>query len=154
MNRSKGFTLIELIIVIIILGILAVTAAPKFIDLKRESIISTMQGITASLNSVATLVHTKALIKGINNQEAATIDVLGQTINIAYGYPDGTVDGIVKLIELSGNWKQRKSSYTGAWVYWHGNIHEDAHPAQCYIRYERAVNATTRPHITFQDNGC
>ena len=45
MKRSAGFTLIELVIVIIILGILAVTAAPKFLNLRGGARESTLKGM-------------------------------------------------------------------------------------------------------------
>jgi MSHA pilin protein MshA len=51
MQTEKGFTLIELIIVIIILGVLAVTSAPKFIDLSSDAKAASMIAIGATLNS-------------------------------------------------------------------------------------------------------
>ena len=53
MNKKQaGFTLIELIIVIVILGILAVTAAPKFLDLQGDAKKSTLQGIDGAIAMV------------------------------------------------------------------------------------------------------
>ena len=51
--QQRGFTLIELVIVIVILGILAVTAAPRFIDLQGDARASTLQGAKAALTSGA-----------------------------------------------------------------------------------------------------
>ena len=60
--KQEGFTLIELIVVIVILGILAVTAAPKFIDLQGDARASTLQGLAGAMKGAATLVHGKALV--------------------------------------------------------------------------------------------
>ena len=51
MKKQAGFTLIELVIVIIILGILAVTAAPKFLNLQDDAKKSAAQGVQAALSS-------------------------------------------------------------------------------------------------------
>lgn len=45
MRKSNGFTLIELIVVIVILGILAVSAAPKFIDLQSDARAAVVNGL-------------------------------------------------------------------------------------------------------------
>ncbi|MGL4893853.1 MAG: type II secretion system protein, partial [Shewanella sp.] len=45
MKKQQGFTLIELVVVIIILGILAVTAAPKFINLQGDARVSALNGL-------------------------------------------------------------------------------------------------------------
>ena len=63
-SQQKGFTLIELVVVIVILGILAATAAPKFIDLTSDAKTSVMQGVQGSVNSAINLAHAKALVAG------------------------------------------------------------------------------------------
>ena len=64
MKQQKGFTLIELIIVIIILGILAVTAAPRFFNFASDARASTVQGMEGSVKAASALV----LCEGFNRR--------------------------------------------------------------------------------------
>lgn len=51
MSRNQGFTLIELVIVIVILGILAVYAIPRFVDLSGSADTASLKGVAAALSS-------------------------------------------------------------------------------------------------------
>ncbi len=63
--KSKGFTLIELVVVIIIIGVLAVTAAPKFIDLSSDAKTGVLQSISGSMKSMISLVKVKSYASGL-----------------------------------------------------------------------------------------
>ncbi len=54
-NNQKGFTLIEIIVVIVILGIIAVTAIPRYIDMQVEAETAALDGVAGALNSAAAI---------------------------------------------------------------------------------------------------
>jgi len=65
-RKQKGFTLIELIIVIIILGILAVTAAPKFLDIQSDAQVSAMSGIAGAVRSSSQIARSAFLMNKVD----------------------------------------------------------------------------------------
>jgi MSHA pilin protein MshA len=90
-QQQRGFTLIELIIVIVILGILAVTAAPKFIDIQGDATASTLKGVRAALQGGSQLVYAKSAIANIQRDATGSIVTGGQTVPTIYGYPSASV---------------------------------------------------------------
>lgn len=91
MNKQAGFTLIEIIAVIVILGILSAVALPKFVNLGGEARIAKMQGAAGSLNSAAVLLHSKWLAQGSPTAAGRTVDFEGGSLDAAAdmvnGYP-------------------------------------------------------------------
>ena len=105
--NSKGFTLIELIVVIVILGILAVTAAPKFINLNADAQTATLQGVKATMQGAAAKVHSKSLVKGNQRTETDTVNIgdgAGSAndgeLAITFGYPLANAGEWQRLISL------------------------------------------------------
>ncbi|MEI6893962.1 MAG: prepilin-type N-terminal cleavage/methylation domain-containing protein [Colwellia sp.] len=92
MKKEQGFTLIELVVVIVILGILAVTAAPKFINLQSDAKTATVMALGGALKSANSLVYTKSIIAGNETQGYAEnptviIDSAGTLVELNNGYP-------------------------------------------------------------------
>ncbi|MFC4699712.1 prepilin-type N-terminal cleavage/methylation domain-containing protein [Glaciecola siphonariae] len=86
-KNTQGFTLIELIIVIVILGILAVSAAPRFIDISSESKAAGLSALKAAMVSANTLVYSKAVLQGVENESSAVVQLSpADSAQTQYGY--------------------------------------------------------------------
>ena len=79
MNGQAGFTLIELIVVIVILGILAVTAAPKFMNLTSDANASVVKGLSGSVKSAYQMVYAKSRLNTTSTVVCAAEDCQGKT---------------------------------------------------------------------------
>ncbi len=66
----KGFTLIELIVVIVVLGLLAAIAAPQLFNFKSSARISVIESIAGSMKTTANLIRSKAVISGLSTTTA------------------------------------------------------------------------------------
>ena len=101
MNRriQSGFTLIELVVVITILGILAAFAVPRFASLEGQARLTATQALAGSVRSGASLAHALWLAQG--NPASTSVTMEGQAITLAFGYPNAaTVDDT--LVEYAG----------------------------------------------------
>ncbi|MFQ2009481.1 prepilin-type N-terminal cleavage/methylation domain-containing protein [Aeromonas veronii] len=110
MKKQAGFTLIELVIVIIILGILAVTAAPKFLNLQDDAKKAAANGVLAAVQSSAQLVYSRAAVDGIETSTSGSVSVAGGSVAVAFGYPTAADAGIKNAVTLDGSWEGKQQS--------------------------------------------
>jgi len=95
-TEQRGFTLIELVVVIALLAILAAFAIPRYAGLEREARSAAVLGVSGSIRSGTALVHGLWL-----SQEINPVIMEGNVINLTEGYPDAT-DISATLADLTG----------------------------------------------------
>lgn len=165
MNSQKGFTLIELIIVIVVLGILAVTAAPQFINFSSDARESTIKGLEASMKSAVELSYAKAAIDGNLSGEATVPTNSATVIAIANGYPKAS--DIANAAGAGSDWtfaEKTAGDYVGgtngvyvgtlASLADAGSTAAEIEATNCYITYEDNAEDAGKPLPVATISGC
>ena len=169
-RTASGFTLIELIIVIVILGILAVTVAPQFFNFGSDARAATVRGLEGALNTSVELVHARAQIENQVSPNASELEMPdGREIVVINGYPGmlGTaVDDVTELVISFLNIDPDDWEYgvvttggTGARIAPKGRNGEQGAGGlwditNCYVEYLIPTASEQRPTIRRNEAGC
>jgi prepilin-type N-terminal cleavage/methylation domain-containing protein len=101
-NKTAGFTLIELIMVIVILGILAAVAVPKYFNLQDDAKMAAEMGVAGGVRSGIGIIHGSLITKYASNTDTQAVlrEVTGNT-SITAGY-DSDRDGWLQRLQIGG----------------------------------------------------
>lgn len=150
---KKGFTLIELVIVIVILGILAAVAVPKFVNMQSDARKSAIKGLAGAVQSAATIGYAKYQLGPVTqgtNYDNVTIN--GTVVYFQKtGYPKASSNGIIKLLDnTSGDIEYSGGSDTSnpATI----TIKYKGYDANCKVEYKD--NESNSFSVTVTDSGC
>lgn len=140
-STQQGFTLIELVMVIVILGVLAATALPRFANMQVDARVATLNGAVGAVNSTIAIAHAQALVKNKLAASGDTIDLDGATgVTLAYGYPTADDKGIGQAVKFEPASDYKFTAGKGSATI---DLAKATTAASCRITYTEATSSTS-----------
>jgi MSHA pilin protein MshA len=137
-SKQNGFTLIELVVVIVILGILAAFAVPRFMGLEGEARASTIKSMAGTLMSAASMARAKCQAQGCGN--GGTVQIDGRNVVMAGGYPNRA--GIINTLQTTEGFTRTNQGANAV------RFAKTGGGTTCWVQYTEAV-APNPPTITY-----
>jgi MSHA pilin protein MshA len=136
-NKQQGFTLIELVMVIVILGILAATALPKLVGLGGQARTASVKALTGAVQSAESLAVSTYLAGGILTATTITTSD-GTSVAVAAGTGIPTAAGIQAMVVPSADYAATTPTGTVVWTFSNATT-----PASCIVTYTVATGVAT-----------